>query len=1127
MQSNFIFLEHEWSEIFKEAREVEQHVFVAPRTSVFYARRTMEMIVKWMFEYDPDLHQPYNNHLAALIHEPSFKQTLPHGLFHGVNYIRKIGNLAVHDRKNISQPEAIQTLRNLYNLSEWFSKQYSQQELDFPQYSENFLPRGDEVDKNAAQLRELQETLDQQTETLALKDSEIEALRTQIEQTKIQVKQTKEKNKARIPHKDYTEAETRELFIDLLLKEAGWDPKAHNVEEFEVTGMPNNQGIGYVDYVLWGDDGKPLALVEAKKTTKDAEVGRRQAELYASCLEATYGQRPVIFYSNGYDHWIWDDVAGYPPRPVLGFYTKDQLQTLINRRQTLKTLKTAAINLDIAGRHYQRIGITSVLDTFENKNRKALLVMATGTGKTRTAISLVDVLSKNNWAKNILFLADRTALLRQAKNAFKELLPNLTAVNIIHDKDDQTSRLVFSTYPTMMNLIDEAKSDGEKRFGVGHFDLIIIDEAHRSVYQKYRAIFEYFDSLLIGLTATPKADIDHNTYELFELEDHVPTYAYELEEAVKDEFLVPPKRQDVPTKFMTEGLTYDELSPEEQEQYEMSFEEDDGTIPERINASEFNDWVFNKSTIDEVLAYVMEKGIKVEGGDRLGKTIIFAKKHSHAMFIEERFNKNYPMYAGKGLRVIDNYSPYADSLIEEFAEDKPSAPFIAVSVDMLDTGIDIPEIVNLVFFKTVRSKAKFWQMIGRGTRLCPDLFGPGEDKKEFVIFDVCGNFEFFDVNPDGVTSANSKSLSQQIFEKRLDIAKLLQADEYQQDEKSKEIYQKLLHKMHDDVQILDGNSFSLRPHKRYIDTFSQRERWDVLSNNDVLDLKQHIAPYISLTAEDDEYARRFDLLMLHVQLHKIKPERKVNYLQLRLQTIAEGLSEKANIPAIQKQIDKIRQLRNENFLAAGSLSQIEDIRESLRDLIVLLEPQKRKAVYTDFKDEVLYPLAGEDSPQIKDQTMVNYRESIKRIIKQNDYLPVIQKIKTNQQLSNEDIADLERLLLTSSYNLKPEELRNTFKGNEFGEFIRSIVGVDKTIVNALFAEFINDKHLNTEQLHFINEVVNSISENGFLDPGDLYEQPYKDYHFEGVDGLFRNNKEKILNILTNIKKTAQFGLSQN
>ncbi len=609
--------------------------------------------------------------------------------------------------------------------------------------------------QTAEQLQQLEAALRECDEKLTVVLADRTALDEELKRLRAEVAAAKQAAAAQPDAHDYSEAQTRDYFIDLLLKEAGWLLDQARDREFEVAGMPNNQGKGFVDYVLWGDDGRPLGLVEAKRTRRDARVGQQQAKLYADCLERQFGQRPLIFYSNGYEHWLWDDTS-YPPRAVQGFYKKAELELLVQRRGSRKPLASAEINSAIVERFYQTRGIRRIAEAFErDHDRKALLVMATGAGKTRTVIALADLLMRCNWAKRVLFLADRVALVNQAVNAFKRHLPDAAPVNLVTEKDAE-GRVFVSTYPTMMGLIDET-SDGQRRFGVGHFDLVIIDEAHRSVFQRYRAIFDYFDSLLIGLTATPKDEVDRNTYGLFELENGVPTDAYSLEEAVRDGFLVPPKAVSVPLKFQREGIKYDELSEDDKDQWDALEWVEDGNVPESVGAEAVNKWLFNKDTVDKVLAHLMTRGMTVAGGDRLGKTILFAKNQAYADFIAERFNANYPHYKGEFARVIHNKVTYAQSLIDNFSQ-KDRAPHIALSVDMLDTGIDIPEVANLVFFKLVRSKTKFWQMFGRGTRLCTDLLGPGRHKQFFYLFDYCQNLEYFSQNPETTDGAGGQSL---------------------------------------------------------------------------------------------------------------------------------------------------------------------------------------------------------------------------------------------------------------------------------------------------------------------------------------------------------------------------------
>ena len=844
VMSNFTFLKTDWPELYETAREAEQNVNSAPRTSCFYARRSLERAVKWLYANDSYLKQPYAGILATLIHEPTFRENLEPCLFPKIFTVQKIGNLAVHSDKSISSSDSLHTLKELFHVLYWLARSYSPSTATIGKqlFDITHIPQKDSAiaDRNAEQLARLQAEQSEKDARLAAKDAELARTIEEIAALKAKIQEYKERNSQTPDDHDYSEAETRDYFIDLLLKESGWDLKAPDVLEYPVVGMPNDKGERFVDYVLWGDDGLPLAVVEAKRTRKDSRIGQQQAKLYADCLESMKGQRPIIFFTNGYETWLWDD-QNYPPRKVQGFYKKDELQLLINRRASIREITSATINKAIVERYYQHEAIRRTAEDFQRRKlRKALLVMATGTGKTRTVIALIELLQKCNWIKRVLFLADRTALLTQAGNAFKEHLPHSSPVNITKIKDDTTSRIVLSTYPTMMNCIDEAKG-GNKRFSPGHFDLIVIDEAHRSVYQKFRAIFEYFDALLLGLTATPRSEVDRNTYSLFELEKGVPTFYYELEKAVADGFLVPPRAHSVPLKFQREGVKYNELSPEEQAEYEEKFwDEENGGMPEKIESSALNNWLFNKDTVDKVLEHLMRYGVKVAGGDRLGKTIIFARNHNHALFIQERFDKSYPHLKGKFCRVIDNYETYAQDLIDNFYL-KDGDPVIAISVDMLDTGIDVPEIVNLVFFKLVRSKTKFHQMMGRGTRLCKDLFGPGLDKENFYVFDYCQNFEFFAENPEGFEGGSQESLGKKIFKQRLNLLLLLQQPDIPTGDGLQRLRGSIEDTLHGEVTLMNPDNFIVRPHRRHLEKFTVRDQWGRLNAEDALEVTLHLA----------------------------------------------------------------------------------------------------------------------------------------------------------------------------------------------------------------------------------------------------------------------------------------------
>jgi type I restriction enzyme R subunit len=861
---------------------------------------------------------------------------------------------------------------------------------------------------------------------------------------------------------------------------------------------------------LWGDDGLPLAVVEAKRTRKDSRIGQQQAKLYADCLGQMKGQRPIIFFTNGYETWLWDDL-NYPPRKVQGFYKKDELQLLINRRTSNRDITAATINKAIVERYYQHEAIRRTAEDFQRRKlRKALLVMATGTGKTRTVIALIELLQKCNWIKRVLFLADRNALLTQAGNAFKEHLPHTSALNIAKVKDDTSSRIVLSTYPTMMNCIDEVHAErsrstkgGDKRFSPGHFDLIVIDEAHRSVYQKFRAIFEYFDALLLGLTATPRSEVDRNTYSLFELEKGVPTFYYELEKAVADGFLVPPRAHSVPLKFQREGVKYNELSPEEQAEYEEKFwDEETGEMPEKIDPPALNNWLFNTDTVDKVLEHLMRYGVKVAGGDRLGKTIIFAKNHLHALFIQERFDKSYPHLKGKFCRVIDNYETYAQSILDDFTQ-KESDPVIAISVDMLDTGIDVPEIVNLVFFKLVRSKTKFHQMMGHGTRRCRDLFGPGLDKENFYVFDYCQNFEFFAENPEGIEGTSQESLGKQIFKQRLNLLLQLQGPDIPAGDGLQHLRGSIEDTLHGEVTLMNPDNFIVRPHRRHLEKFTIREQWGRLSDEDALEVRLHLAGLPAELPQEDETAKRFDLLMLNLQLALLEKSGSFARNRDKVMEIAARLEGKGTIPMVAQQMELVLDLQTESYWAGITLPLLEEVRVRLRDLIKFLDKGEAVIVYTDFEDTI-----GDHTPifvagYASAEEMRQYRLKVERFIRDNSHHITINKLRMNRQITRQDLQELERLLFTAEEVGSRERFEQVYGHQQsLGMFIRKLVGLDREAVSEAFGEFLHNTTYSATQIRFIDQVISYLTQNGSMDPGLLYEPPFTDLHTEGLDGLF-------------------------
>jgi type I restriction enzyme, R subunit len=1102
--SNFTFLHVEWPEIYQTAQSVEGYVNSDPRTACFHARRALEEMVNWLFDHDSSFYRPYDTGLATLLNDVSFKENTPYEIGSKCHYIRKLGNLAVHSKKIIDKRQSLSAVQELYHLLYWLARTYTTGDPQTipKEFKENLIPAPPAAiqQQTVKQLRLLDEELQEKDSKLREKEVALADYETKIAELQNQIANAKMVNQKVVVEHDYNEAQTRKYLIDILLREAGWDPDGENVPEYEVVGMPNNKNKGFVDYVLWGDDGKPLGLVEAKRASKDPKVGKQQAKLYADCLENMHGQRPVVFYTNGYETWIWDD-TNYPERQVQGFYTKNELERIIQRRSTVKSFKDVATKKEIADRYYQEEAIRSVSEHLENKYRKALLVMATGTGKTRTTIALADVLMRAGWAKRILFLADRTALVRQAVNAFKQHLPETNPINLLDDKDAKESRVVVSTYQTMMGLIDETKGEEQKRFSVGHFDLIVIDEAHRSVYHKFGAIFEYFDSLLLGLTATPKDDVDINTYRLFELEDGVPVYNYHMDEAVSDEYLVPLKAMSVPVKFQREGISYDELSDEEQLEWDvLDWGEDE--IPDHVSPGALNAWLFNQDTVDKVLEHLMLNGIKVKGGDRLGKTIIFAKNTNHAKFIEERFNANYPHLAGKFSRVISyKVGPYAQTLIDDFSK-KESNPQIAISVDMLDTGIDVPEIVNLVFFKLIRSKTKFWQMIGRGTRLCTDLFMPGHDKEEFIVFDYCENFEFFNAHPQGYQSRPQEPLSQRLFKMRLNIL-----EHYSQlrnkDESVAELDKNLADLLHRRVSEMPVENFMVRPKRRWVDKYIKRDAWKALSQTDLADIDVHVSGLPTSLKEEDETFLRFDSIALQLQLSHLEGLPKYEKLKDKIIDFARQLESKATIPMVKVQLPFILEVQGRLFWEGITLEMMEQIRLNMRGLIQFIDRKGREDVYTYFGDELGTMREVSPGYTVTGVNLYQYRKKVEQFIKTHQEQRVIRKIRFAMPIGEEDLQFLEDFFFKAEDIGSKEDFEKAYpNAQSLPEFIRGLVGLDRKAAKDAFSLYLDEKVFTAEQIRFVNYIIEHLTMNGTIEESLLFEQPFTDSHTEGLTGVF-------------------------
>lgn len=1100
---NFDFLKDidDFKKLYSYCHQAELAVCTAPSLSVVASRNALESLVKsfYIIKYG---NYPENESLYDLITDGCFSSYLDDALLSSVHFVRKIGNDGAHGEE-VPKKSAINVLRALQDVIKGLFS-FLKVDIGKPIFDKKIY---DEPNNNNS-IPPYSVVPGSEPE----KPEEIEKYKNGINAS------VKAKSSL-----DFTEAETRKTYIDIALNDAGW--KVCETEgaikagmacvEIKLQGMPNAEGVGYADYVLFDDDGKPIAVIEAKKTSKDEIVGSQQAKLYADCIEKIYGVRPVIFYTNGYIIKMVD-CAGYPPRRVYGFYTKDELHSLIVRR-TLGNITNTRIDSSISDRYFIQNACTAVCESFNQKRRKALVVMATGTGKTRCAISIVDVLQKCNWVKHVLFLADRTALINQAKNAFSKHLPDSSICVLSNEKEesrDYNARIMLSTYQTMINLIDCE----EKKFGVAKFDLIIVDECHRSVYNKYGAIFNYFDSLLLGLTATPREQVDSSTYELFNLPKGEPTFSYDYETAVKEGFLVDFHAFERTTKLLKSGLRYDELTKEEQEQYENLFADEDGNLPKQIDGEEFRKRIMNIDTIDNVLQTLMNEGMRVNGGEKLGKTIIFAANHFHAEKIVDRFNTLYPELGGKGFcKLIDNYVNYAQTLIDDFSK-KDVEPTIAVSVDMLDTGIDVPEVVNLVFFKRVFSKIKFWQMIGRGTRTCKELnvYSPSkeyfeknddsspvishQDKQGFYIFDFCDVFEFFRKNPDGREAKTALNLSQKIFELKLDMIFELQKAEHQGNAEHKAFYEKYKEECFNKVKKLNRNLINVKTSLRFVDKYSDIKAWDYIALLELKEMKKQLTPLIDANSDEEE-SKYFDLWIFNMELEEITGDKDYSKAIQKVTTICDALTDKFSIPEVASKKDFIKEVMENDFWENVNLTKMEKVRNELRELIKFLGREVWTIIESNFQDSTIVKEGGSSPrPQFK-----NYKQRVIDYLCENSWKGAIYKVKNLIQLNKEDIKELEHILCDELGT--KEDYDGISNKMSFGVFVRSIVGIDKEKIMSLMSEYQSQYNFNSRQQEFIHQIVDFVLENGDIVPDDLINtEPFKHQEysdiFENTDPLY-------------------------
>ncbi|AUD62130.1 hypothetical protein BK010_00390 [Tenericutes bacterium MO-XQ] len=1079
---NFEYLSktQELSELNLFCKDAEEFVLSRPDLSASQARKALEFLVKLVYQLR-NAYVPQRSSLFELVSSEDFTSFINSpAMLSSLHYIRKVGNIAIHNEE-VSQKEALFALKQLHTFTGELLIKLEFIE-SYPQFDEALLVK-------------TKKDMHHQ------KDVEVPAQLV----THLEAKITRQTTLGVSP--SISEKETRKQYIDLYLREAGWKvldqentilPAKAGVE-IKVTGMPNKEKIGFVDYVLYGNDAKPLAVVEAKKTSVSPIKGKEQAILYANCLQKQYGYLPIIYYTNGYQIWIIDQL-GYPARQVFGFHSVKELEYLKQNRNR-GPITDLTIRQDITDRPYQKMAITRVCEAFNRNRRKALLVMATGTGKTRVSISLVELLQRNKWIKNILFLADRTALVTQAKRNFNKLLPDYT-ISVLSDKEkkpDLNARLVFSTYQTMINLID-----GDSReFGIGRFDLIIIDEAHRSIFNKYKAIFTYFDSLLVGLTATPRDEIERSTYSTFDLEEGRPTFHYEIEEAVRDKYLVGYTVLDRTTKFLKQGVKYSDLSEDEKEQYEELFLTPEGDLPTELSGADFFKKIYNDNTVDLVLQTLINEGLRVDGGEKIGKTIIFAFNHIHAELIVKRFEKLYPELGSEYCKLVDNYVTYAQNIIDTFTV-REKMPQIAVSVDMLDTGIDVPDILNLVFFKRIYSKIKFIQMIGRGTRKSDDIFGPKQHKGLFYIFDFCDNFNYFELNPEGKQVNQGYSLTQKIFQMKLDLLFELQKQEHQLNEFHKVYYLEIREYLMNLVKNFNRDRILVRDKRPIVDKYSVTEKWEYISKYDLQEIKHHLTLLVD-TDGDIESAKSFDLKVFYVMLALIVEDVVAKKATQQIVYIAQGLLQRLTIPQVAEKKELLLQLVTQTYWNNINIKKLEELRSEIRYLIQYLKDEP-DLYSTDFKDDLI----DQGNKDVNIQDFKSYEEKIIDYIIKNSGNETIIKIKMLDKLTTNDLQELERILWEELGT--KDDYFNVTKEENLAAFIRSIVGIEQSAINEKFNNYLNTNILNGKQQEFVKSIIAFVQQNGDITNKDLVEtSPFNEID---VVELFSDKVNVLLQVIS-------------
>ncbi|MCT1415168.1 DEAD/DEAH box helicase family protein [Corynebacterium sanguinis] len=1185
-QTNFGFVGRVWPALLNDCRQAERNTLSNPVVSCFYSRRVLERVIRHIWEFR-NLGDTGDANLFTLLQDSRLTAVATTNQLDKMHYIRLRGNDAVHDGQPISPQVAVRVIMQLFDVLSWATARHSAHPEAQPivAFQQTFLKAAPaQAPINRLQLKKLAADLEAKDSELsqtalllneaeqerlaqaekhaeeralfaarnvkaeeehdateakliaaqeelerinAERDAEIARLRAQLRDELAQ--QTGSGVSPALPP-TISEAETRRDLIDPMLATAGFYLGHNATAEYPVEGMPvsadNRSGAGYVDYLLWDDDGQPLAVVEAKRSSANLSDGAVQARLYADCLEAKFGRRPIIFCTNGHLVEMTDDAAdlpgsgrGYPTRQVEGYPTAENLRLMINRRTTRKPLATAVVDPEIAGRDYQQEMIRRVTESFENGlKRRALLVMATGTGKTRVAIAASKLLRETNWVGNVLFLADRTALVDQAHDNFIAHYPESAPVNLLSHPNG-VGGVYVSTYQTMMSLIND---DGEApaKFRPFDFDLIIIDEAHRSIYHRFKRILDYFDAYVLGLTATPKAEVHRNTYQLFDIDGKDPTGAYTLEQAIEDKFLVPPQVITQDSLFLRSGVRYDDLDADEQQRWddaEWGTDEEGNPLdpPDGVSPAEVNSRLYNRDTIRQVLKTLVTEGIKVQGGDRLGKTIIFARTQKHASLIKEEFDHHFPLYAGENASVITHSTRYVAAELKRF-KNPASELNVAISVDMLDTGVDVPEVVNLVFFKPVYSATKFWQMMGRGTRLRPNLFGDGLHKDKFRVFDFCGNARFFlEQQSEDTGLGRQVSLSEKLFLSR--VALLSQLD--QRDDAPADLRDDLAVKLHELVSQVSPTHIQVRPLDRpVLEYYQQSQAWETVTEEDLDTVGDHLAHLPMPTMKEKESAKRFDLLILQLQLGLLSEDSSWIKNRQRVEKVADELLTVAeNLPFVAAASETLEVLLDSAWWEGVTLADLEKVRRELRSLVEFVPRHKRQVVVLDVEDE-FGEIAEVDLPVEHASVGVNVNrveEELRTALAEHHDSLAMQKLRTARPLHGNDVEDLEAMIADLGLE-GVDEVRESLGSDTIPAFVRRLVGLDENAMRDAFSDLLEGSTLTANQISFIRHVIKVLVNNGGLTMQETFDESF--YPHGRVADLFQTNQAVVLDLKSRLDR---------